>query len=59
MSGKLKGKGGGGVVGKDSFQRINFLYQMATLASKQKNPTLSAYYGTMCRLVGQKSVLRM
>lgn len=47
------------MVGKDSFQRINFLYQMATLASKQKNPTLSAYYGTMCRLVGQKSVLRM
>lgn len=56
--GKQKNKGGG-VVGKDSFQRINFLYQMATQVAKQDNPKLSAYYGRMMRLVAQKSVLRM
>lgn len=57
-NGKQKTKGGG-VAGKDSFQRINFLYQMATLMSQKDNPKLSAYYARVARLVGQKSVLRM
>lgn len=48
-----------GVAGKDSFQRINYLYQLATMMSKQQNPKLSSYYGRMSRLVGQKSVLRV
>lgn len=53
MSGKQRK---GGVVGKESFQRVNYLYQMATL---MRNPTLSAYYSGLAKLVAQKSVLRM
>lgn len=44
--------------GKDSFERMNFLYQAGTLMSRT-NPTLSCYYGKLCRSVAKKAVLRM
>lgn len=44
--------------GKDSFERMNFLYQAGTLMSTT-NPTLSCYYGKLCRAVAKKAVLRM
>lgn len=44
--------------GKDTFERMNFLYQAGTLMSST-NPTLSCYYGKLCRSVAKKAVLRM
>lgn len=43
---------------KDTFERMNFLYQAGTLMSTV-SPTLSSYYGQLCRAVAKKSVVRM
>ncbi|XP_055846497.1 uncharacterized protein LOC129912311 [Episyrphus balteatus] len=53
MSGKNKG-----FQGKDSFSRMNFLYQ-ASMLMAGKSDTLSAYYGNLCKSIGKKSVLRI
>lgn len=55
---EMAGKSGAGCQGKDTFERMNFLYQAGTLMSTI-NPTLSSYYGRLCRSVAKKSVLRM
>lgn len=44
--------------GKDTFERMNFLYQAGALMSPV-NSTLSCYYGQLCRAVAKKAVLRM
>lgn len=44
--------------GKDSFERMNFLYQASTLTAV-KNNVLSCYYGNLMKSVAKKSVLRM
>lgn len=53
MSAKNKG-----FQGKDSFSRMNFLYQ-ASMLMAGKSDTLSAYYGNLCKTIGKKSVLRI
>lgn len=53
MSGKGKG-----CQGKDSFERMNFLYQASTLMAG-KNNNLSCYYGNLMKSIAKKSVLRM
>ncbi|XP_055913159.1 uncharacterized protein LOC129946834 [Eupeodes corollae] len=53
MSSKNKG-----FQGKDSFSRMNFLYQ-ASMLMAGKSATLSAYYGNLCKTIGKKSVLRI
>lgn len=44
--------------GKETFERMNFLYQAATEMAG-KNNVLSCYYGSLCKSVAKKSVLRM
>uniref|UniRef100_A0A1I8M0U8 RNAse P Rpr2/Rpp21 subunit domain protein n=1 Tax=Musca domestica TaxID=7370 RepID=A0A1I8M0U8_MUSDO len=44
--------------GKESFSRMNFLYQASTLMAG-KNNSLSAYYGELCKNIAKKSVLKM
>lgn len=44
--------------GKDTFERMNFLYQAATEMAA-KNATLSCYYGNLCKSISKKAVLRM
>lgn len=44
--------------GKDTFERMNFLYQAATMMAC-KNDVLSCYYGYLCKSVAKKAVLRM
>lgn len=55
MSGKIKS---GGCQGKDTFQRMNFLYQASTLMAG-KNNVLSCYYGNLMKQIAKKAVLRM
>uniref|UniRef100_A0AAG5CNK4 Uncharacterized protein n=1 Tax=Anopheles atroparvus TaxID=41427 RepID=A0AAG5CNK4_ANOAO len=45
-------------VGRETFERMNYLYQAAMLMS-DKSPHLSAYYGKLTKSIGKKSVLRM
>ncbi|KAJ8723695.1 hypothetical protein PYW07_007675 [Mythimna separata] len=46
------------VHGNDSFQRMNYLYQISKhIASK--NPTLSSYYGNLIVNVAKKNVLKI
>lgn len=44
--------------GKETFERMNFLYQAATEMAG-KNNVLSCYYGNLCKSIARKSVLRM
>lgn len=44
--------------GKDSLERMNFLYQAGTVMAG-KSDTLSCYYGYLCKSVAKKAVLRM
>lgn len=44
--------------GKESFSRMNFLYQASTLMAG-KNNSLSAYYGELCKNIAKKSVIKM
>lgn len=44
--------------GKDTFERMNFLYQAGTLMA-DRNPALSCYYGQLCKSIAKKAVLRM
>ncbi|XP_058062490.1 ribonuclease P protein subunit p21 [Anopheles bellator] len=44
--------------GRETYERMNFLYQAATLMSTS-NPQLAAYYGKLTKSVGKKAVLRM
>ncbi|XP_058116699.1 ribonuclease P protein subunit p21 [Anopheles coustani] len=44
--------------GRETFERMNYLYQAAMLMS-DKNPHLSAYYGKLTKSIGKKAVLRM
>lgn len=44
--------------GKDTFERINFLYQAASqMTSKSK--VLSCYYGSQCKIISKKALQRM
>uniref|UniRef100_A0A1B6ID62 Uncharacterized protein n=1 Tax=Homalodisca liturata TaxID=320908 RepID=A0A1B6ID62_9HEMI len=50
-----------GLVGKDAFARMNFLYQAATLCSSfssRGSQDLAAYYGSVFRNVAKKAVVR-
>lgn len=44
--------------GKDTFERINFLYQAASQISN-KSHILSCYYGQQCRSISKKTLQRM
>lgn len=44
--------------GKDTFERMNYLYQAAQELIG-KNNVLSCYYGSQCKSISRKSVLRM
>ncbi|KAG4068276.1 hypothetical protein HA402_007796 [Bradysia odoriphaga] len=44
--------------GKETFERMNFLYQAGTLMAGQ-NAALSCYYGQLCKSIAKKAVLRM
>ncbi|XP_058174004.1 uncharacterized protein LOC131288843 [Anopheles ziemanni] len=44
--------------GRETFERMNYLYQAAMLMS-DKNPHLSAYYGKLTKSIGKKAVLRI
>ncbi|CAH0728604.1 unnamed protein product, partial [Brenthis ino] len=46
------------VQGNDSFQRINFLYQISKQIA-ETNPALSAYYGNLIVNVAKKNVLKI
>ncbi|XP_073949949.1 ribonuclease P protein subunit Rpp21 [Choristoneura fumiferana] len=46
------------VQGNDSFQRINYLYQISKLIVKT-HPALSSYYGNLMVNVAKKNVLKM
>ncbi|XP_022127330.2 ribonuclease P protein subunit rpr2 [Pieris rapae] len=46
------------VQGNDSFQRINYLYQISKQISAI-NPALSSYYGSLAINVAKKSVLKI
>ncbi|KPJ16794.1 hypothetical protein RR48_13650 [Papilio machaon] len=46
------------VHGNDSFQRINYLYQISKYMAG-KNPALSSYYGNLIINIGKKNVLKM
>ncbi|XP_035900073.1 ribonuclease P protein subunit p21 [Anopheles stephensi] len=45
-------------VGRESYERMNFLYQAAALMS-ETHPQLSATYGRLAKSIGKKAVLRM
>ncbi|XP_049287288.1 ribonuclease P protein subunit p21 [Anopheles funestus] len=45
-------------VGRETHERMNFLYQAAALMS-HINPQLSASYGRLTKAIGKKAVLRM
>uniref|UniRef100_A0A1B6M7U6 Uncharacterized protein n=1 Tax=Graphocephala atropunctata TaxID=36148 RepID=A0A1B6M7U6_9HEMI len=50
-----------GLVGKDAFARMNFLFQAATLCSSfssRNSKDLAAYYGSVFRNVAKKAVVR-
>ncbi|XP_034250094.1 ribonuclease P protein subunit p21-like [Thrips palmi] len=59
--GKMNKKGAKCFPGKESFQRMNFLYQAAhvTLAKDHKNCDIPAYFGNSMVSIARKSVLRM
>uniref|UniRef100_A0A2M3ZK02 Putative ribonuclease p protein subunit p21 n=1 Tax=Anopheles braziliensis TaxID=58242 RepID=A0A2M3ZK02_9DIPT len=44
--------------GRETYERMNFLYQAATTMSAT-HPQLAAYYGKLLKSVGKKAVLRM
>ncbi|XP_055323747.1 uncharacterized protein LOC129578740 [Sitodiplosis mosellana] len=44
--------------GKDTFERMNFLYQAASQIIP-KSKALSCYYGAQCKLISKKSLQRM
>lgn len=44
--------------GKDVFERMNFLYQAATMMAG-KNSALAQYYGQQCKVISRKSLQRM
>ncbi|XP_050551366.1 uncharacterized protein LOC118275856 [Spodoptera frugiperda] len=46
------------VHGNDSFQRMNYLYQISKHIA-DKNPALSAYYGNLIVSVAKKNVLKI
>ncbi|XP_075983026.1 ribonuclease P protein subunit Rpp21 [Anticarsia gemmatalis] len=46
------------VQGNDSFQRINYLYQISKMMA-EKNPALSSYYGNLVINVAKKNVLKI
>ncbi|KAF9416142.1 hypothetical protein HW555_006394 [Spodoptera exigua] len=46
------------VHGNDSFQRMNYLYQISKHIA-DKNPVLSAYYGNLITSVAKKNVLKI
>ncbi|CAH0400624.1 unnamed protein product [Chilo suppressalis] len=46
------------VQGNDSFQRINYLYQVSKYIS-EKNPALSSYYGNLIVSIAKKNVLKI
>ncbi|KAM3959320.1 ribonuclease P protein subunit Rpp21 [Aphomia sociella] len=46
------------VQGNDSFQRINFLYQISKEICT-KNPALSSYYGNLIVNIAKKNVLKI
>ncbi|XP_047034183.1 ribonuclease P protein subunit rpr2 [Helicoverpa zea] len=46
------------VHGNDSFQRMNYLYQISKLIA-EKNPMLSSYYGNLIVNVAKKNVLKI
>ncbi|KAJ2953506.1 hypothetical protein O0L34_g1105 [Tuta absoluta] len=46
------------VPGHDSFQRINYLYQISKYMV-DKNPALSSYYGNLIVNVAKKNVLKI
>ncbi|XP_068619275.1 uncharacterized protein Rpp21 [Battus philenor] len=46
------------VQGNDSFQRINYLYQISKYMAS-KNPALSSYYGNLIVNVAKKNVLKI
>lgn len=43
---------------KETFERMNYLYQAGTMMAGT-NPVLSCYYGGMCKSIAKKSVVRM
>ncbi|XP_052891920.1 ribonuclease P protein subunit p21 [Anopheles moucheti] len=58
LSAKDKKKSSKICVGRETLERMNFLYQAATLMS-QTNPQLSASYGKLAKSIGKKAVIRM
>lgn len=44
--------------GKDSFERMNFLYQ-AALQISGKSKALSSFYGEQCTTISRKTLQRM
>ncbi|XP_013171119.1 PREDICTED: ribonuclease P protein subunit rpr2 [Papilio xuthus] len=46
------------VHGNDSFQRVNYLYQISKYMAG-KNPALSSYYGNLIINIGKKNVLKI
>ncbi|CAK1583998.1 unnamed protein product [Parnassius mnemosyne] len=46
------------VQGNDSFQRINYLYQISK-HMVDKNPTIASYYGNLIVNVAKKNVLKI
>lgn len=44
--------------GKDTLNRINYLYQASQLMA-ERCTALSSYYGQQCKAIGRKSVLKM
>lgn len=58
---KVGKKGAKPFPGRESFHRMNFLYQAAhvTLANNSKNTDVPAYYGSSMVSIARKSVLKM
>lgn len=44
--------------GKDTFERMNFLYQAASQITGTSK-VLSCYYGQQCKIIARKSLQRM